>query len=182
MKHKTFEEWIFLDELPDQKDQKALYDHLRECDECFLLEKHWREIESLMISAPIAGPANGFADRWQARLALDRRRTARRQNLAVFALTSAGAALFMILFGLQFSRQIADALSPPAFWLTSAGHYAAFVLERSMGFGRFLFEASPASFSMLAVMLVCAALATTALFWLKMFRTLARVHGVTQWA
>jgi len=182
MKHKTFEEWIFLDELPDQQDQKALYDHLRECDECYLVEKHWREIESLLVSAPVAGPANGFSDRWQARLAFDRTRTARRQNLAIFALTSAGAAMFMILFVTQFYRQIATALSPLAFWLTSAGHYASLVLNRSLEFARFLFEASPTSFSMLAVMLVCAGLATTALFWLKMFRTLARVHGMTQWA
>lgn len=182
MKHKTFEEWIFLDEVREKEDQKALYDHLRDCDECYLLEKRWREIEPLLVAAPIAGPANGFAERWQARLVLENRRAVQRQNLVIFISTSVTAALLLFLIALQFSSRIADALSPVAIWGAAISRLSAQALAIVGDTFELLMSASPAAFLMLLVMAFFASLGSAALLWLKMFRTLARVQGVTRWA
>ncbi len=182
MKHKPFEEWIFLEETLEKEERKSLYDHLRECDECYFLEKNWSQIEPLLVSAPVARPANGFAERWQARLALDRRRSVRRQNIAVLGLTSAGAVFFLVLFALQFYLQIAEALSPIALWLAAAGHAGSLALDAAGDTFRLIMERSPASFSMLLTMAFFASIGTAAVLWLKMFRALARLQGFSQWA
>ena len=182
MKHKTFENWIFEEEVPEKEDRKALYDHLRECDECYLLEKRWSQVEPFLVAAPVAGPANGFAERWQARLALDRQRSAQRQNLGILISTSFAAGSLLLLFFLQFHHQIADALSPVAVWAAVIGRMGAQALGAVGDVVVLLMNASPASFSMLVVMAFCATLGATALLWLKMFRTLARVQGISRWA
>lgn len=178
MKHKPFEEWIFSDEDLSKGDQKALYEHLQACDACYLSEKRWSQVERLIVSAPQAAPEPGFGERWQARLEADRRRTQTVQSMLMLGLTSAGAFLFLVLSGWRFTAGAAEAFLSLSFWTTAATWLFARAQHALSIFSGSPFPAA----SILAGMAFFAAAGAAAIFWLKMFRTLARIQGFYRWA
>lgn len=185
MKHKTFEEWIFENEPLEPGEQKALYDHLRDCDACYLLEKNWRQVEQLIETAPVAGPVSGFSKRWQVRLDDERRRHARRQSLAMLAATGSGAGIFLFLFGWQFVQEITAALLPIVGWAGRLGDLLATGQAAAATLTHVAVRLPPElaiPLSPLLVMGFFAALGAGAIAWLMMFRALARVPGLNRWA
>ena len=108
MQHKTFEAWIFDDDELDEQDDKALRQHLQECDQCYELKKTWPKVETFLITAPQMAPAPGFVNRWQERLESPRRPRECKQTLALLAVTTEGwsgaVALCTVELRLQFTR------------------------------------------------------------------------------
>lgn len=181
MKHKPFEEWIFSDDDIRPAERKALYDHLIACDPCDRLDRNWRTVEALIRKPTIAAPAQGFASRWQARFEADRRRRAEKQSLAVLVVTSLSAGMFLLMSGFQLVANLPDLLGPVVesvartAWLFSVvqGFLSGIVARAG-----FIQPVLP----VFAVMGLFAAIGAAAILWLKMFRTLARVQGLQQWA
>ncbi len=102
MQHKTFEAWIFDDDELDEQDDKALRQHLQECDQCYerrtALKKTWPKVETFLITAPQMAPAPGFVNRWQERLESQRKQRERKQTLTLLAVSTGGASVAFALF------------------------------------------------------------------------------------
>jgi len=181
MKHKAFEAWIFSDDDFPRGQQQALYEHVRACDACYLLEKKWSQVERLIAAEPQARPAPGFAHRWQARLEMDTRRASRRQSLAMLGVTSAGAGIFLLLSGWQVVAGAAQAIASLSLWTPGAAWPWTLAYNVSGAASTISAPLVPI-LPTLFVMAFFAALGAGGWLWLKMFRTLARVQGYTKWA
>jgi len=95
MDHQPFENWLLNDERLTPEQDRELRVHLRTCPTCNTLA---RANFSLRSSAVIA-PAPGFAQRFQVRLAAQRKVERRRTIIGLFLLASVGiGGLFWLLF------------------------------------------------------------------------------------
>ncbi len=175
MKHRSYEEWIMAGEPLLDEQQIQLNQHLEHCDSCQGLAKRWRQAETLIERAPVVGPAAGFALRWEARLAEDRRRKGVWQSLAFLGLAGAGAALSLFLFLGTWVGQVrpAPVISNWVEKLTGSERMfsaAAEVLPRVTVHG-------VESMSLAWIPVFFALLGISAIVWLKLVRILARFHG-----
>ena len=69
MRHRPFEDWILQDEPLDRADRFALENHLRDCNRCAALARHWTQAKRVLISPlPDLGLPLGFSRRLADRL------------------------------------------------------------------------------------------------------------------
>ncbi len=87
MNHQPFEVWMFADQALTFEQKRQLQAHLRICSQCAALA----EVSLALHSAKVVAPASGFADRFQVRLAAQRK-TQRQRNFWGF--------LILVLSGL----------------------------------------------------------------------------------
>jgi hypothetical protein len=94
MDHRYYEEWLLNDERLTPEQDRDLRIHLRGCASCAMLARS----NLALRAAPVAAPAEGFALRFQARLAAERKVQRRRTVIGSMLLTLTGAGLlFWIL-------------------------------------------------------------------------------------
>jgi anti-sigma factor RsiW len=90
MNHQPFETWIFTDNPLQPEEQEQLREHLQSCETCRRAAIAMEGIHQTFRSAPSPAPAQGFTQRWQARLAVHKQAGQQRQmwilTLAMFGL------------------------------------------------------------------------------------------------
>ena len=94
--HQHFEEWLFSEEDLSPEDSHSLEEHLHTCSACCQLSLAWREVERDIQEASELSPTAGFTDRWQVRLASEKRKQQRRQNLSILLFTVGVASLLLV--------------------------------------------------------------------------------------
>ncbi len=120
MNHRPFEDWLLEDQPLTPEQKRELQSHLRTCEACAAIA----ESNLALHSVRMVSPATGFTERFQTRLA-EQRKTARiRQIIGSLVLVIGGLGLISFLFG----PLIQDAMSSPAAWITTAVGYFLFVL------------------------------------------------------
>jgi hypothetical protein len=108
MNHQPFENWLLSEEPLPEDGERALREHLAACNQCSEIEDAWLDVANLFAEIPEIEPAPGFVNRWQANLETDRAATKamrqRWQSWIVLVLIANGAALALILTGVQLFR------------------------------------------------------------------------------
>jgi hypothetical protein len=89
MNHQPFEDWLFSGEPLDPKQERELRGHLQNCADCAALA----EVDLALRTAKVVSPAPGFAVRFQARLARQRKVQRRQQIMGTIILILGGATL-----------------------------------------------------------------------------------------
>ncbi len=97
LNHPPFEEWLAARAELTADEAGALHVHLLECDACAQLDAALKTVDGMLRAAPALVPAPGFAARWQARLAVQRARSQRRQTWLILAVAGGGALLLLAL-------------------------------------------------------------------------------------
>jgi anti-sigma factor RsiW len=181
MDHKRYENWIFADGDLSPRDRRELHDHLAVCDRCLRLERGWRTARGKLISTAPAGPAPGFAGRWAQRLEQDNRRNRDRRYFFLLTAACTTALLYFSIYGLRILAGLSEFAG---FALAKLGDLSAAASNIRMTALRMPdFTVLPSVILVpLAVMAFFALVGAGAIAWLKMFRLLARVQGLTQWA
>jgi hypothetical protein len=120
MNHQPFEEWL-LNRTPINSEQKReLEAHVRTCAYCAALLKTDRVLRELRL----ASPANGFATRFEARLAARKAEDRKRRLLGFVLFALAGSSL---LFWAA-SPYLVGFLASPAGWITALVEWGVFFL------------------------------------------------------
>ena len=57
MNHQPFENWLLSEDPLPEDDERALRDHLADCDQCNELEDAWLNVSNLFTDVPAVGPA-----------------------------------------------------------------------------------------------------------------------------
>ncbi len=108
MNHQPFENWLLSEEPLLEHDERALRDHLMDCDHCSELEDAWLDVVNLFDDIPDVAPTPGFVNRWQLTLEADRAAVKamrqRWQSWILLVLIANGAALALFLMGVQIFR------------------------------------------------------------------------------
>ena len=95
MDHRPYEDWLLNDERLTPEQDRDLRIHLRSCPECAALAR----ANMALRSAPVTPPAEGFALRFQVRLAAERKVQRRRSMIGLFLMAVVGVgSLFWVLF------------------------------------------------------------------------------------
>lgn len=181
MDHKRYEDWIFSEDELAPGDRRALAQHLDGCAACSLLARNWPSVRGSLARSPERAPAPGFAARWTQRLAQERERANRRRTFALLGASLAGAAFSFSAAGVQFAGDLEGLLHAGPLQLQAFLGWTAAIGSTLSGLPA-AGEAAAVLFVIPAVMFFCAAIAAGAIAWLKMFRLLARLQGLTQWA
>ncbi len=111
MEHQPFETWLLNDELLKPEQQRDLRRHTAACLQCAALARANLSLRA----APVARPANGFALRFQRRLAAERKIQRRRTSIGLVLLTlvSIGVVLWLMTPALPYLS-----LSPAQLFIT----------------------------------------------------------------
>jgi len=96
MNHQPFEEWLLSDEELTPEQDRALADHLQNCSECPQVGEAWEAVLEEIRQTPPAAPGPGFAQRWEARLEIQRAQIQRRWTWIGLLVFSAGAVILSI--------------------------------------------------------------------------------------
>ena len=95
MDHRPYEDWLLDDERLTPEQDRDLRIHLRNCPECAGLARG----NMALRSAPVTAPAEGFALRFQVRLAAERKVQRRRSLIGLFLMAVVGVGgLVWLLF------------------------------------------------------------------------------------
>ena len=86
MDHRLYEDWLLDDERLTPEQDRDLRIHLRNCPECAALARG----NMALRSAPVTAPAEGFALRFQVRLAAERKVQRRRSLIGLFLMVVVG--------------------------------------------------------------------------------------------
>ncbi len=86
MDHRPYEDWLLNDERLTPEQDRDLRIHLRNCPECAALSR----ANLALRSAPVTVPAEGFALRFQVRLAAERKVQRRRSLIGLFLMVVVG--------------------------------------------------------------------------------------------
>jgi apolipoprotein N-acyltransferase len=86
MDHRPYEDWLLDDERLTPEQDRDLRIHLRNCPECAALAR----ANISLRSAPVTSPAEGFALRFQTRLAAERKTQRRRSLIGLFLMAVVG--------------------------------------------------------------------------------------------
>jgi hypothetical protein len=86
MDHRPYEDWLLDDERLIPEQERDLRIHLRNCPECAALARTNLSLRS----APVIAPAEGFALRFQVRLAAERKVQRRRSLIGLFLMVVMG--------------------------------------------------------------------------------------------
>jgi hypothetical protein len=111
MEHQPFETWLLNDDYLDAEQQRDLRRHTAACLQCAALARANLSLRA----APVAQPANGFALRFQRRLAAERQIQRRRAyiGLTLLTLVSIGIILWLLTPALPYLS-----LSPAELFVT----------------------------------------------------------------
>ena len=120
MNYRPFEDWLLEDQSLTPEQKRELQSHLRTCEACTAIA----ESNFALHSVRMVSPAAGFTERFQTRLAEQRKAARIRQIIGSLVLVVGGLGLIYFLFG----PIIQEAMSSPAAWITSAVGYFLFVL------------------------------------------------------
>lgn len=105
MNHQPFDNWLLSDEPLPEDDERALRQHLVDCEQCRETEDAWLDVANLFVEIPDVEPAPGFVNRWQATLEADQNAInvmhQRWQSWIVLVLVANAAALALYLTGVQ---------------------------------------------------------------------------------
>ncbi|MDX1600017.1 MAG: zf-HC2 domain-containing protein, partial [Anaerolineales bacterium] len=91
MKHEPYREWLLDDGRVSEEQASELQAHLAVCDSCRRIQRGWQGARSAIEASAPVGPADGFVQRFELRLAARRAADARRQVGWIFALSVVGA-------------------------------------------------------------------------------------------
>jgi len=86
MDHRPYEDWLLDDERLTPEQDRDLRIHLRSCPECAAQAR----ANMALRSAPVTAPAEGFALRFQVRLAAERKVQRRRSLIGLFLMAVVG--------------------------------------------------------------------------------------------
>lgn len=120
MNHRPFEDWLLDDQPLTPEQNRDLQTHLRTCTTCAAIA----ESNLALHSARKVTPAAGFIDRFQLRLAEQRKAARVRQTIGTLIFVIGGLGLLVWLAG----PIVQEALRSPAEWITTAVSYFLFVL------------------------------------------------------
>jgi len=95
--HQPFESWIFTLEGLSAAEDRALQEHLKECESCQQLAQALQGVESRLRAAAELSPAPGFTARWENRRAGDQIWRQRWQTYWVMQASIGGAAFLLLL-------------------------------------------------------------------------------------
>ncbi len=87
MAHQYYEQWLLNDERLTPEQERDLRIHLRSCPDCAAISR----ANLALRAAPVIAPSQGFALRFQQRLAAQREAQRRRSIIGIFLLALAGA-------------------------------------------------------------------------------------------
>jgi hypothetical protein len=108
MNHQPFENWLLSEEPLSDENEEALQAHLTDCEQCKTIQDAWLDVANLFTDVPDVGPESGFVNRWQANLETDRAATRtmqqRWQSWILLVLIANGAAVALVLMGVQLFR------------------------------------------------------------------------------
>jgi hypothetical protein len=134
MNHQPFENWLLSEDPLPADDERALRDHLVGCDQCSGLEDAWLDVANLFTEVPEIEPAPGFVNRWQATLEADqvavKTMRQRWQSLIFLVLVANGAALALVLMGVQLFNTYGSVTD----WVMSWVYKAATAMVLANGF------------------------------------------------
>lgn len=99
MSHPRFEAMLFEHEDLAASDRLALEQHLQACDACSRIANNWAEIESQLRRAPMVMPRAGFTQRFDLRLARQRRWRRRWMTFGLMLTLSISLSVVVVLFG-----------------------------------------------------------------------------------
>lgn len=91
MKHQPYREWMLNDGPASEEQASELRAHLAVCEPCRRIQRGWQGARSAIKASASMGPAAGFVQRFELRLAAQRAADARRQVALIFALSVVGA-------------------------------------------------------------------------------------------
>lgn len=120
MNHRPFEDWLLDDQPLTPEQERELQAHLRGCTLCAAIA----ESNLALHSTRLISPAEGFVERFQARLEERRREQRWRQIVGTIVLVLGGLGLLAWLIG----PVVQEALRSPAQWITTVVGYFLFVL------------------------------------------------------
>jgi hypothetical protein len=112
MNHQLIKTWILTDEPLHPEQAKALQAHLATCNSCQSLASAWTEVRAILNSEPLAQPAKGLAERWQARFVAQNQDLALRKQRQSWWFFIIAAGLAVLFFLLLFTQIIASFDSP----------------------------------------------------------------------
>jgi hypothetical protein len=134
MNHQPFEHWLLSEESLSEENERALRDHLHNCDQCRAIENAWIEVANLFVEIPQMSPAPGFVNRWQASLesnqAAEKIIRQRWQSLIFLIAIANGAALALLFLGFQLFNTYGSITD----WVLSWVYRAASVMVVANGF------------------------------------------------
>ena len=134
MNHQPFENWLLSEDPLPEEDERALRDHLVDCDHCNELEDAWLNVANLFADVPAVGPHPGFVNRWQATLEADKAAVKamrqRWQSWILLVLIANGAAVVLLSMGVQLFRTY-DSVTD---WILSWVYKAATAMVLASGF------------------------------------------------
>jgi hypothetical protein len=174
MKHQPFEEWL-LNDMPLGSEQKRELDlHIRSCAYCAALA----ETGMALHSVKMASPANGFAVRFQGRLAAHKLAERRRRIWGAVLFVFMGLALMLLLL----APTVASFIASPATWITAfveLGVFLVTTLSAMFQAGSVMLRIAPGFLSPFAWMIVVSAFAGLSLLWsVSIWRFVRRPQGV----
>jgi hypothetical protein len=115
MDHRPFEDWLLTDETLNFQQKRELNAHLQTCRSCSAIA----EVNLAFRSARLAEPAAGFADRFQVRLAAQRK-AMRRRNVIGFAVLTLSVAGLLTGFAWPLLKAVFESpVHLVASWLSS---------------------------------------------------------------
>lgn len=103
MKHKQYETWILMGDELTLEEQRELHTHLKECSQCQALHRAAQQVAHLFKTSAVPVPADGFSDRWSARMDRQERRKRNLILLITLAVIFAGGLLLLAGIGFQLS-------------------------------------------------------------------------------
>ena len=96
MNHQPYENWILDDIQITAEEQDSLNQHLKECPECFQLQRSWSKMQTQLKSAPVTPAPAGFVNRWKTGLASRQKEQEKRQARTLLISLGSGAFAIMI--------------------------------------------------------------------------------------
>ncbi len=91
MNHQPYENWILDEERLAPQDQASLKAHLKECPECFELQRSWNVVQTQIKSAPVKSTPVGFMPRWRSQFTLRQKEQERKQARTLLISLASGA-------------------------------------------------------------------------------------------
>jgi hypothetical protein len=115
MNHQPFEDWILSEEPLTPENAGELETHLENCDHCRELQDAWNGVIDLFQGTPEVEPLPGFVNRWQERLAVEKKIELsvryRWQSIILLILIGNISAGLMFLLGTEFLSNFDSPLS-----------------------------------------------------------------------
>ena len=160
MKHQPFEEWLLNDKMISPEQKRELDSHLRTCAHCSALAETGMALRSVKMSSP----REGFATRFQVRLAERKVLDRRRRFWGAILFTFGGLALLTWLV----SPYLASFFASPATWISTLvelGVYFVTTIRALTEAGLVIVDVIPSFLSPFMWMILLSTVAGISLLW-----------------